>query len=192
MNEAGTLTLIVGGMFSGKSTEAQRQGKRRELANESVVYVKPRIDNRYDPNSITTHDGNQVEAYLVDGYHEVLSLCSSYEQRFGVPLQNIVIDEIQFFDKDIVKAVNILLMSGVNVIAAGLDIDRFGQPFGAVPTLLCQAEKVIKLQAVCQGCGKDAWVSAGSFDSDQIVEVGEKDKYVPLCRTCFYQKGGVL
>jgi thymidine kinase len=181
-NKAGELTLIVGGMFSGKSTEAQRHGKRHELAGRRVDYFKPKTDDRYEKDSISTHDGSHVKAKVISKSSEILFSIADV----------VVIDEVQFFDRDVVKIIDLLLMKGVHVIAAGLDLDRFGEPFGMVPDLLAKAENVTKLKAVCQSCGDDAWVSAGSFESDQIVEVGEKDKYVPLCRTCYYHKGGIL
>lgn len=183
---AGKLTLIIGSMFSGKSTELQRQGRRHELAGKKVLYVKPSVDTRYKKNSISTHDGLHVDALPCRDSEAIHKWLKEF------PSDVVCIDEVQFFDSKIVRTVNLILMEGIDVIASGLDLDRFGQPFGAVPTLVCLAEEVIKVKAVCQGCGEDAWVSAGTFDSNEQVVVGESDKYKPLCRTCYYRKGGIL
>jgi thymidine kinase len=190
MSKAGELTLVVGGMFSGKSTELQRQGKRKELAGVTVLYVKPATDNRYDKDSISTHDGSNVHAHVLETSQSILGLVGmfgDYENNTTV-----CIDEVQFFDSGIVRVIELLLRMGIDVVCSGLDLDRFGEPFGVVPELLCKAETVIKLKAVCQGCGEDAWVSYGKFQAEEQTVVGEKEKYVPLCRSCYYEKGGIL
>lgn len=184
--EAGQLEMIVGGMFSGKSTELQRRGRRHEIAGRTVIYFKPKIDNRYRANSISTHDGSDVEANVVNGSRELVHV--SRELNADV----VCIDEVQFFDNKIVSAINLMLMDGRTVICAGLDVDRFGQPFGKVPELLCIAEEVLKLKAVCSSCGDDAWVSASKFNAEEQIVVGEQDLYVPMCRTCYYEKAGLI
>lgn len=183
---AGELTMIVGGMFSGKSTELQRQGKRNELAGRSVLYFKPAKDTRYKKGAVSTHDGSNVTAHSVGSSHELLKFVEPREVNV------VCIDEVQFFDKDIVRTVNILLMKGIDVVCSGLDLDRFGQPFGEVPQLLCLAEHVTKLNAVCQSCGGDAWVSFSETENKEQVVLGEKDIYIPLCRSCYYRKGNVI
>jgi thymidine kinase len=186
MSKAGELSLIVGGMFSGKSTELQRQGRRKELAGKRVLFVKPKIDNRYTEGAISTHDGQDVKAVVIDHVNEIIVLSQHLE------LDVVCIDEVQFFDIEILQVIEHLLRRGIDVVASGLDLDRFGEPFGAVPVLAMKAEKLTKLNAVCSSCGDDAWVSAGQFKSDSQIEVGEKDKYTPLCRSCYYEKGGIL
>jgi thymidine kinase len=186
MSKAGELSVILGGMFSGKSTELQRQGRRKELAGGRVLYVKPKTDNRYTQGAISTHDGHDVQAVVIDHVNEILVLSQHLSPSV------VCIDEVQFFDIEIIQVIEQLLRRGIDVVASGLDIDRFGEPFGAVPTLAMKAEKLVKLNAVCSSCGEDAWVSSGKFKSDSQVEVGEKEKYEPLCRSCFYEKGGIL
>ncbi|MGG3561622.1 thymidine kinase [Neobacillus rhizosphaerae] len=191
MSKAGKLTVIVGSMFSGKSTELQRQGRRKELAGELVAYFKPRKDNRYTPTAISTHDGTKVAAYVVEDAQSIREVLKQVEQQVGL-VGTVCIDEIQFFDEKIVAVVNLLLWDGIDVVCSGLDLDRFAQPFGKVPELLCMAEEVVKVRAVCHSCGEDAWVSAGTFISEEQIVVGESDKYVPLCRTCYFKKGGII
>ncbi|UKL30040.1 thymidine kinase [Bacillus phage PK2] len=184
--KAGKLTVVVGSMFSGKSTELQRQGRRKEIAGERVLYFKPKKDNRYTPEAISTHDGNDVGAILCEHIDDIFIMSQQLEPSV------VCIDEVQFFERDIVSVIEGLLRRGIDVVVSGLDLDRFGEPFGAVPELLCKAEEIIKVRAVCSSCGDDAWVSAGTFVSDEQVVIGEKEKYQPLCRSCYYQKGGVL
>jgi thymidine kinase len=185
-NKAGKLTVIVGGMFSGKSTELQRQGRRKEIAGEKVLYFKPKKDSRYTPDAISTHDGSDVRAMVCEHVDDIFIMSQQLKPSV------VCIDEVQFFSKDIVAVIEYHLRQGIDVVVSGLDIDRFGEPFGAIPELMCKAEEVIKLKAVCSSCGDDAWVSAGMFTSDSQIEVGEKDKYSPLCRSCYYEKGSVL
>lgn len=180
---AGKLTVNAGGMFSGKSTELLRQGKRHQLAGRKVIYIKPSIDNRYSENEIVTHDGMRVAALNVNRnsfFHD-----NPHVQDADV----ILIDEGQFFDRAALTSINGLLLQGKDVIVSGLDMDRYGQPFGIVmPYLLSVAEEVKKFRAVCFNCGADAWVSKGRNLRDQEqIYLGAEESYYPLCRTCFYK-----
>jgi thymidine kinase len=189
--KAGKLTVIVGSMFSGKSTELQRQGKRKEIAGQVVAYFKPKTDNRYNAEAISTHDGSDVEAYVVSKARHILGLVKQVEQQVGAT-GTVCVDEVQFFDTEILYVIETLLRRGVDVVVSGLDLDRFGEPFGVVPTLMAQAEEVVKVRAVCQSCGSDAYISAGKFQSDEQVVVGEKESYIPLCRSCYYEKANLI
>jgi thymidine kinase len=184
--KAGKLTVVVGSMFSGKSTELQRQGKRKEIAGQRVLYFKPKKDSRYTPEAISTHDGSDVKALVCEHVDDIFIMSQQLSPSV------VCIDEVQFFSKDVVAVIEYLLRRGIDVVVAGLDLDRFGEPFGAIPELMCRAEEVVKVRAVCSSCGEDAWVSAGKFKSDEQVVVGEKESYEPLCRSCYYEKGGVL
>lgn len=181
------LIVIVGSMFSGKSTELQRQGRRHELAKRFVAYFKPETDNRYNPEAISTHDGDFVDAFVVESSQRIVKIVDQFEKDFGT-VQVICIDEIQFFDEDIVEVIDELLEQGKTVIVAGLDLDRFGEPFGAVPVLMAKAEEVVKVKAVCNVCGNDAWISHSETTIKEQVVVGEKDIYFPLCRKCYYKR----
>jgi thymidine kinase len=171
-------------MFSGKSTELQRQGKRHAIAGRKVEYFKPSKDSRYSMESIETHDGNKVTAHRIE---EAIQLVSLVGFRTNV----VCIDEIQFFGKEIVPTIECFLESGIDVIVSGLDLDRFGEPFGNVPELMCKAETVVKLKAVCSECGEDAWVSVGKFKSEEQTVIGEKTLYTPMCRDCYYKEEGI-
>jgi thymidine kinase len=184
--KAGELTVIVGGMFSGKSTELQRQGKRKAIAGDRICYFKPYIDTRYTEDAISTHDGNDVNAVVVSHVNEIIVLSQHLD------LDVVLIDEIQFFDREILGVIEHLLRRGIDVVVSGLDLDRWGEPFGVVPELVCRAENLVKLKAVCVSCGSDAWVSSGKFKAEEQTVLGEKDKYEPLCRSCYYKEGGLL
>lgn len=181
--KAGKLTVNAGGMFSGKSTELLRQGKRHQLAGRKVIYLKPSIDRRYSESEIVTHDGLRVQALTVNGagfFHD-----NQHVQDADV----ILVDEGQFFDRAALTSITALLRQGKDVIVSGLDMDRYGQPFGIVmPYLLCVAEEVRKFRAICSNCGADAWVSKGRGLQDPgQVHIGAEESYYPLCRTCFYK-----
>lgn len=170
--------MIVGGMFSGKTNELHRQGKRHVLADKKVVFYKPIIDNRYSQNHIVTHDNTRVPAIPVSDPRFMLD----------VDVDVVLIDEVQFFDDSIIGVIEELLLRGTDVIASGLDMDRYGNPFGVVPYLMAKAENVMKLRAVCSSCGEDAWISYSKFESQEQIVLGAREKYEPLCRSCYHQK----
>ena len=170
-------------MFSGKSEELIRRLRRAEIAGLRALVVKPRIDDRYDVAHVVSHAGARMHAVAVDSSHEVLWVARGYEA--------VGIDEVQFFDERIVDSIEALVRGGARVVAAGLAQDFRGRPFGAMPTLLCLAEFVDKLEAVCHRCGGPATMtqrlSAGrpaSF-ADETIVVGARDAYEARCRACF-------
>lgn len=177
------LTVICGGMFSEKSTELQRRGKRLERAGKEVMYFKPDFDSRYSDDEIVTHDGSKVKAFNIP--------VDKPDNLLGVDFSDIgaiLIDEIQFINVDIYFVIKTLLerYEGLEVIVAGLDMDYESYPFTTTTVLMAQAEKIIKLNAVCSSCGSDSWVSYKSPNGKRL-ELGT-DEYTPLCRTCFNKK----
>ena len=180
----GKLTVNVGGMFSGKSSELLRQERRYKLANKVVFSVKPKIDDRYSTEGIVTHDLHVLSSEAVHSSEELIT--QFYRQN---PLPDVVlIDEVQFFDRGIIAVIDRLLAEGSDVVVAGLDMDRFGKPFGVTPYLMAVADHVQKLHAVCADCGEDAWISYGMFTADEEIVIGEREKYLPLCRSCFLKR----
>jgi thymidine kinase len=187
--QIGELTVIVGSMFSGKSTELKRQGKRHTIAGKKVMYFKPDIDDRYDGGKglIFTHDGEFVEARKIPpkGVHVFLDTLEEGD------VDVVCIDEVQFFDEEIINSIQDLMLNlECDVIVAGLDMDSEGKPFGVVPKLLAIADHILKVKAVCQECGHDAYISHAIFEKTSQIVVGEKDKYVPLCKSCHKKHGG--
>jgi thymidine kinase len=179
----GWLEVICGPMFSGKSEELIRRLRRAEIAGQRVLIVKPRIDDRYDVAHVVSHAGAKMRAVAVDGAEDALRRAEGYDA--------IGIDEAQFFDPEIVEVVQTLVARGQRVVAAGLDRDFRGEPFGAMPLLLCLAEFVDKLQAVCHVCGGPATrtqrLVAGepaSFDG-ATIQIGALDSYEARCGGCF-------
>jgi thymidine kinase len=175
------LTVIAGGMFSEKTTELQRRGKRLTRAGKKVIYFKPDFDNRYSENEIVSHDGKRVPAYNLPTVEPHMLFNEEYKQY-----EVILIDEIQFFPSVIVTIIEILLKQGKTVIVAGLDLDFEAKPFTVTSQLMAIAEDVVKLKAVCSECGTDSWVSYKEPNGKRI-ELGTNE-YKPLCRTCFYNK----
>lgn len=179
------LTVITGSMFSGKTSELQRLGRRSELGGKRVLFFKPAIDNRYSENHIVSHDKNKKEAISI---REIRQICLYFVLKPDV----VCIDEIQFFNVgETLEVIDLLLKEGVDVVVSGLDMDSDQNPFGAVPFLMSKAEVVYKLTAICSECGNDAWLSYSEGKSEQII-IGEKELYRPLCRACFYEKENVL
>jgi thymidine kinase len=178
----GWLEVVCGPMFSGKSEELIRRLRRAEIAGQRALIVKPTIDNRYDVGHVVSHAGAKMWAVTAASSKDVERLAAGYDA--------VGIDEAQFFDDGIVGAIDGLVETGARVVAAGLAQDFRGLPCGAMPTLLCIAEFVDKLEAVCHRCGGPATMTQrlvdgkpAPFDGDTI-QVGALDSYEARCRSC--------
>ncbi len=179
----GWIEVICGSMFSGKTEELIRRVRRAQIARQHVQVFKPMLDTRYHNTDIASHSGSRAEAIAVRDTAELRA-------RLDPEATVIAIDEVQFFDADIVALCTELAEAGKRVICAGLDMDFRGEPFGPVPTLLAVAEQVDKLQAICAVCGGPASRSQRlingepAYEDDPIVLVGADEVYQARCRGC--------
>lgn len=173
----GRIEVICGSMFSGKTEELIRRMRRAIFANLEIKIFKPQIDVRYSENDVVSHDAHAISSTPVASSADVLALVGDAKV--------VGIDEAQFFDQGIVDVAQKLANSGVRVIVAGLDMDYLGNPFGPMPALMAVAEDVTKVHAICVRCGDLAQYSHRLSKSDKLVELGEKDIYEPICRSCF-------
>lgn len=180
---SGWIEVICGCMFSGKTEELIRRLKRAKIASMKVEVFKPRVDTRYDEQAIVSHDTSTLLAIPVDHSSKLL--------RLGEDIAVIGLDEAQFFDDQLPAVCQELALRGVRVIAAGLDMDYRGVPFGIMPEMLAIAEYVTKVHAICVHCGNLATHSYRLAEGDSIVLLGEKEQYEPRCRSC-YAKGNIL
>ncbi len=179
----GWVEVICGCMFSGKTEELIRRLRRARIADLRVEVFKPLIDTRYDASSIVSHDTTSLLATPIERSEQLLDLH---------PETSVVgIDEGQFFDEHLPKVCHQLALQGVRVIVAGLDMDYRGQPFGPMPRLLATAEYVTKVHAICVHCGNLATHSYRLSAEEEVVLLGEKERYEPRCRAC-YAKGNIL
>jgi thymidine kinase len=169
-------------MFCGKSEELIRRLRRAEIAGQRALVVKPLIDDRYDVGHVVSHAGAKMRAVTAQRSDEVERLAQGYDA--------VGIDEVQFFDDGIVEAIDGLVRRGTRVVAAGLAQDFRGLPFGAMPTLLCVAEFVDKLEAVCHRCGGPATMTQRLLNGapapfeGETIQVGALDSYEARCRSC--------
>ncbi|HEY8041767.1 MAG TPA: thymidine kinase [Polyangiaceae bacterium] len=177
-HRTGWIEVVCGSMFSGKTEELLRRIKRARLARQALVLFKPRVDNRYDEVKIVSHEGLDADAVPVASAAELLSLVPANVAVVGI-------DEVQFFDASIVGAAETLASRGARVIAAGLDQDWRGQPFGPMPSLMAVAEYVTKLHAVCARCGGAATRSQRLVAAEGQLFVGGAAEYEARCRACF-------
>lgn len=175
--KSGSIEVICGSMFSGKTEELIRRLRRAQFANQKVEIFKPVIDVRYSEDQVVSHDAHSIPSTPVDSPASMLLLSGDVDV--------VGIDEAQFFDETIVDVVKSMADSGIRVIVAGLDMDYMGKPFGPMPALMSVAEDVQKVHAICVKCGSPANHSHRLSKSDQLVVLGEKDIYEPLCRHCF-------
>ena len=175
--QAGWIEIVCGSMFSGKTEELIRRLKRAKFANQKVEIFKPAIDIRYSNEEVVSHDSHAILSTPVETSDSILLLTGDVDV--------VGIDEVQFFDENIVNVCQQLANRGVRVICAGLDMDYLGKPFGPMPALMAVAEYVTKVHAICVKCGNIAQHSHRLSKSDKLVELGEKDTYEPICRHCF-------
>ena len=173
----GSIEVICGSMFSGKTEELIRRMKRAQYAKQKVEIFKPEIDTRYDAVKVVSHEGNSIHSTPVPASSHILLLADD--------VQVVGIDEAQFFDAGLIDVCTQLANSGVRVIVAGLDMDYLGKPFGPMPALLAIAEHVTKVHAICMRCGNVANHSHRITDESALVLLGETNNYEPLCRDCF-------
>lgn len=177
MPKSGWAELICGPMFSGKTEELMRRLRRAEIAGQKITLFKPSIDTRYDKEKVVSHDSSSMQSMVISSPEELLKNAGDSEV--------IGIDEIQFFNEEIVAVVNEIADSGKRVIMAGLDKDYLGVPFGPVPGLMATSEFVTKLHAICMVCGGLASFSYRLADSDSKIELGAGKEYQARCRKCF-------
>jgi thymidine kinase len=173
----GWLEVISGSMFSGKTEELIRRLKRAKIARQKVEIFKPRIDTRYDEINIVSHDSNFIHSTPVPLSSNILLLTQNVDV--------VGVDEAQFFDDELPHVCTILANSGLRVIVAGLDMDFLGKPFGPMPQLLAIADYVTKVHAICMNCGDLAHHSYRTVTSESLIVLGEKESYIPLCRSCY-------
>ncbi len=176
----GVIEVICGPMFSGKTEELIRRINRGKLAGLKTIVFKPSIDVRYSTAEIVSHDARNLKAINISHSSDVIK---RYDGSHLVG-----IDEAQFLDNGIVDVARELANRGIRIIIAGLDMDWQGNPFGPIPYLMAIAEKVTKLTAVCQSCGADAHFSYRITAESELIVIGAKEKYIPLCRTCFNER----
>lgn len=174
----GSIEVITGSMFSGKTEELIRRLKRALFARQTVQAFKPRIDDRYDAERIVSHGALSVEAVAVSTSRAIL-------ERVHDETQVVAVDEAQFFDRGIVEACDAMATAGIRVIAAGLDQDYMGRPFAPMPELMAIAEHVTKVHAVCSVCGQAASRSQRLIPEGATVLVGGSESYEARCRRCF-------
>ncbi|XLG12214.1 thymidine kinase [Bacillus subtilis] len=181
MKQSGWLELICGSMFSGKSEELIRRVKRATYAKQEVRVFKPVIDNRYSEAAVVSHNGTSMTSYAISSAADIWDHISESTDVIAV-------DEVQFFDQEIVEVLSSLADKGYRVIAAGLDMDFRGKPFGVVPNIMAIAESVTKLQAVCSVCGSPASRTQRLIDGkpasydDPVILVGASESYEARCR----------
>ena len=175
--KAGSIEVICGSMFSGKTEELIRRLKRAKFAKQNVQIFKPCIDVRYSEDEVVSHDSHSINSTPISSPAKMLEIADD--------VQVVGIDEAQFFDNSIIEVVQTLANRGVRVIIAGLDTDFLGKPFGPMPALMAVAEDIQKVHAICLRCGSPANHSHRLSKSDELVVLGETDIYEPLCRHCY-------
>lgn len=180
--QGGWIEVITGPMFAGKSEELIRRVRTLRYAKKSIICFKPKIDNRYNENDIASHAGNSYTAIAVKDTKEIIKTIG--DKHYDV----VAIDEVQFFDNDILHLIDRLAENNCRVIVAGLDMDFRGEPFGVMPLLLAKAEFVTKLTAACKICGDAATrtqrLTDGkpAFYESPIIQVGASESYEARCR----------
>ena len=173
----GSIEVICGSMFSGKTEELIRRLKRANFAKLRVEIFKPKIDTRYSEEDVVSHDRTAIRSTPVESSGSIMLMTSEVDV--------VGIDEAQFFDEGLVDVCQQLANSGIRVIVAGLDMDFRCTPFGPMPALMAIADDVYKVHAICVRCGALAYVSHRLVAGDKQVLLGEMTEYEPICRDCY-------
>jgi thymidine kinase len=189
--KTGSLIVVTGSMFSGKTEELIRRVRRALYARRSVQVFKHSIDTRSGRTKIRSHSGVPHEATAAATSEELL-------EKVDETTDVVAIEEAQFFDEGIVEACRDLADAGYEVVATGLDMDFRGEPFGPMPRLLAEADEVVKLRAICARCGRDASRSQRLINgrpapvSAPTILVGAEESYEARCRHCHEVPEGVF
>ncbi|MDE6476337.1 MAG: thymidine kinase [Erysipelotrichaceae bacterium] len=184
----GWIEVISGCMFAGKTEELIRRIKVLEYAKKKIAVFKPAIDNRYSDDNVVSHAGSSVKSFAIQHGRDIF-------QHVDDSIDVIAIDEVQFFDDEIVEICEYFADKGKRVMVAGLDMDFRGVAFGVMPKLFTSAEFVTKLTAVCSACGAPATRSQRLIDGEPasydepIILVGASESYEARCRHCHKVKG---
>jgi thymidine kinase len=171
-------------MYAGKTEELLRRLRRLDYAKKAYLVFKPQIDNRYSEDEVVSHDHTKIKSICISKASEI------WDHVGGKGLYAVAIDEVQFFDEEVISICEQLADKGIRVIVAGLDRDFRGEPFGVMPSLLSRAEYVTKLNAICQVCGAHATRTQRLINgkpahfNDPIILVGAKEQYEARCRHC--------
>lgn len=179
--QEGYIEVITGCMFAGKTEELIRRINVLRYANKNIVVFKPKVDNRYSDDEVVSHAGKRVKSLVVSNALEILD-------HVDAETHVVAIDEVQFFDDNIVLVCEHLALLGLRVMVAGLDMDFRGEPFGVIPKLMTTAEFVTKLTAVCTKCGAPATRTQRLVNGkpasyhDPIVLIGASESYEARCR----------
>ncbi|MBT3239638.1 MAG: thymidine kinase [Chloroflexi bacterium] len=180
-HHSGLVEVVTGSMFCGKTEEMIRRLRRATIAKQNVEVFKPAIDNRYHTIKVVSHSGSDFDAIPIKKASDIL-------EKYSKDTTVIGIDEAQFLDDELIDIVNKLAEKGIRVIVGGLDTDFRGEPFGPMPILISQAEKVDKLHAICMVCGELASRTQRLVDGkpahfdDPVVIVGANELYEARCR----------
>ncbi len=178
----GKVEVIAGSMFSGKTEELIRRLTRAEIAKQKVIVFKPSIDIRYSEHHIVSHDVSKMPCITIDKADEIIPNIGDATV--------IGIDEAQFFDETILDVVSQLADMGKRVILAGCEMYSSGEPFGQMGALMCVAEEVTKLSAICMVCGEDAYISYRKEQPQNgNILIGYSDIYEARCRKCAHLNG---
>ena len=187
MNTKGTLEVVCGSMFSGKTEELMRRLRRADYAKQKTLTIRHQFDTRKSTTAIVSHSGEQRDA------HSIANTAAHLDQipALAADVDIVGIDEVQFFPKEMLAVIQELINAGKRVVCAGLDLDFRGEPFGIIPTLLAVADQVSKLKAICVKCGADAHFTQRLINgepakySDPTIMVGAQECYEARCRSCY-------
>ena len=178
-HKKGWIEVICGSMFSGKTEELIRRLKRARYAQLKVEIFKPLIDTRYHEENVVSHDANSIRSTPVSHSENILLLADGMDV--------VGVDEAQFMDEQTPEVCEKLARRGIRVIVAGLDMDFEGKPFGPMAALLCRADYITKVHAICMKCGEIAHFSYRKSQVSSRILLGEKELYEPRCRSCYYE-----
>ena len=188
MKRLGSITVVCGSMYAGKSEELIRLARRALYAKKKVQVFKHSIDSRFHEEMVVTHMGAQHRAVPVRS-------AEALREAINEDTDVVCVEEAQFFEDAIVPLVVSLADSGIEVVLAGLDQDFRREPFGPMPRLLAVADEVVKLRAICLKCGRPASHTYRTIEGrpahkgDPVIVIGATEKYEARCRNC-YELGG--
>lgn len=171
----GDINVFTGPMKCGKTQKILDEAQRQQIAGKEIRVFKPKLDNRFSNSEVISRKGYRLNAIEINEIEEI----HNYEADVYV------IDEFQFLKGDLAE-LNKLAQKGKKFYISGLNLTSERKPFGKMGELLCMADNVQMLTAVCENCHNDNAIYTyfkGTNKTGDVL-VGD-DCYMPLCRKCY-------
>jgi len=177
------LTIILGPMFSGKTSFLINVYKNNVKNNKNTLVINHALDNRYGNKGLTNHNKETIGCIKMEKLSDIYMILNNPK---NAQYNTILINEGQFF-KDLYNVIYTLLLSNYNIYVCGLNCDSNMEKFGTILDIIPLADDILKLKSTCKLCSKTASFTKRLIHSKEKIIIGHSNIYIPVCRNCFFK-----